>query len=265
MIPENLSFYLFTPRVHNGDVNVFFAGLIFNLSLILGLGPQNALILKYGLRRQHITLVIIICALCDISLLVLSGVGVGLILEKAPIVLEVLRYGGFLFLLWFAFTCFRDAVHPKTIDVHTTTEAAPQHHDDGGRRVEDSPVTAGVAGDEDAVSHRGSAVITKTRPHPVHIPEEIKGPALAAFMVSVVNPAAWVDLFVVIGSTSASYGAGKWMFLLGTMAASLVWFPAFGYGAAALSKPLSSPKVWRGINTVIGLFMVFMAFRVLLM
>ena len=243
MVPENLSFYLFGFVSQNESVNVFFAGLLFNLSLILALGPQNALILKYGLRRQAITLVIAVCALCDITLITLSGIGVGVILEKAPIVLEILRYGGFLYLLWFAFTCFRDAIHPKAIETETVSTSEPH--------------TVEVAAEGGS-----TATLTKTRRRTF---QDMKGPAIAAFVVSVVNPAAWVDLFVVIGSISSSYGPDKWSFLLGTMAAAFVWFPAFGYGAAALSKPLSSPKVWRYINTGIGLFMVFMAFRVLFM
>lgn len=261
MVPENLSFYLCVLLTHNKYVNVFFAGLLFNLSLILALGPQNALILKYGLRRQAITLVISVCALCDITLIALSGVGVGVILQKAPIVLEILRYAGFLYLLWFAYTCFRDAIHPKTLATETVSETKPHEEE----LPDVSSTTAGTTMATATVMETATTVKEKTHRRTFHIPQEIKGPAVAAFVVSVINPAAWVDLFVVIGSISSSYGPDKWAFLLGTMAASLVWFPAFGYGAAALSKPLSSPKVWRCINIGIGLFMVFMAFRVLFM
>ena len=233
-------------------MNVYVAGLVFQLSLIVALGPQNALLLRYGLRRQTVTLVVIVCAVCDILLIILAGLGVGIIIEKAPIVLDILRYAGFLYLLWFAFTCFRDAWHPKAFGEEDSLRCTSPEDTDSPLGLAPTGATVGTA---DAA-----------KPHRVQIlPQHLATPTIAAITVSLVNPNAYVDLFVILGSLAESYGPDKWVFLLGAITASIFWFPSIGYGAAALSRPLSNPQVWRWINAGIGVFMVFMAFRILFM
>ena len=43
------------------------------------------------------------------------------------------------------------------------------------------------------------------------------------------------------------------------------WFPLLGYGARALSEPLSRPKVWRWLNVAIGCMRLFIVARLVLM
>ena len=77
------------------------AGLITGLSLIVAIGAQNAYVLRQGLARDHVGLVVAICALSDVALIVAGVSGIGTIVEKAPWVLDVVRWFGVAFLTWY--------------------------------------------------------------------------------------------------------------------------------------------------------------------
>ena len=95
-------------------------------------------------------------------------------------------------------------------------------------------------------------------------PDWVK-PVIAALVFTWLNPAAYVDTLVMLGGIANQYGdPGRWHFTVGVLAASAVWFPLIGYGAAKLSKPLSNHRVWQGLNVVIGFVMIGIAFRLLM-
>ena len=75
-----------------GVVLLAFAGLGTGLSLIIAIGAQNAYVLRQGLRREHVGVVVAICALSD-AILILAGVsGIGVIVERAPWLITVIRW-----------------------------------------------------------------------------------------------------------------------------------------------------------------------------
>ena len=53
--------------------SVFLQGLTLSLGLIVAIGAQNAFVLRQGLRREHVTSVVLFCALSD-ALLIAAGV-----------------------------------------------------------------------------------------------------------------------------------------------------------------------------------------------
>ena len=74
------------------------AGLATGLSLIVAIGAQNAFVLRQGLARQHVGVVVAVCAVSDL-LLILAGVaGIGTIVERAGWLVEVVRWLGVAFL-----------------------------------------------------------------------------------------------------------------------------------------------------------------------
>ena len=77
------------------------AGLVTGLSLIVAIGAQNAFVLRQGLAREHVGLVVTICALSDVVLIVAGVAGIGTIVERAPWVLDVVRWLGVAFLTWY--------------------------------------------------------------------------------------------------------------------------------------------------------------------
>ena len=77
------------------------AGLLTGWSLIVAIGAQNAYVLRQGLTRQYVAPVVAICAVADL-LLIMAGIGgIGTIVEEAPTALDVVRWLGVAFLVWY--------------------------------------------------------------------------------------------------------------------------------------------------------------------
>ncbi len=91
------------------------AGFLTGLSLIVAIGAQNAFVLRQGLRRQHVLAVVLICAFSDALLIVLGIAGLGAVINSVPLLLEVFRYGGAAYLLWFAIGAIRRAIKPSAL------------------------------------------------------------------------------------------------------------------------------------------------------
>ncbi|WP_257210329.1 LysE/ArgO family amino acid transporter [Actinomyces ruminis] len=91
-------------------------GFATGLGLIVAIGAQNAWVLRQGVRRQHIGLVIAICALSDLLLIVIGTGGIGVVTRLAPWVPEVLRWGGVFYLIGFAVSSFRSAMRPGALE-----------------------------------------------------------------------------------------------------------------------------------------------------
>jgi L-lysine exporter family protein LysE/ArgO len=85
-----------------------FSGLASGLSLIVAIGAQNAFVLRQGLQRSHVALVIAVCAVSDLVLIVLGVAGIGVVIERAPALLDVVRWAGAVFLAAYgAFAAWR--------------------------------------------------------------------------------------------------------------------------------------------------------------
>lgn len=91
-------------------------GLAAGLTLIVAIGSQNAFVLRQGLRRSHVTLVVTVCALSDLVLIALGVGGLGVIIERAPALLEVIRWAGAAFLTGYALLAARRAVRGEHLD-----------------------------------------------------------------------------------------------------------------------------------------------------
>ncbi len=77
------------------------AGLLTGWSLIVAIGAQNAYVLRQGLTRRYVGLVVAICSVSDLVLILAGIAGIGTIVERAPVVLDVVRWLGVAFLLWY--------------------------------------------------------------------------------------------------------------------------------------------------------------------
>lgn len=100
------------PRVDSVLTHIV-TGMLTGWSLIIAVGPQNAFVLRQGMRREYVALVVVICSVADALLMVLGTAGIGAVVERARILLDLLRWGGAAYLLWFAFTSFRSAAKPE--------------------------------------------------------------------------------------------------------------------------------------------------------
>lgn len=74
------------------------------------------------------------------------------------------------------------------------------------------------------------------------------------------NPHVYLDTVLMLGNIANQHGVtGRWWFAAGAGVASIAWFTTLGFGARALSGPLSRPRTWQVLDTLIGLVMLTLA------
>ena len=88
------------------------AGFGLSLSLIVALGAQNAFVLRQGLRRERVGLVIAICTISDAILIAAGVAGLEFLLELAPWLAEAARWLGAAFLFGYAVIAAWRALKP---------------------------------------------------------------------------------------------------------------------------------------------------------
>jgi L-lysine exporter family protein LysE/ArgO len=195
----------------------FSAGMVLSLSLIMAIGPQNAHVLRMGLQRQHLALTVAVCALADIFLIGLGVLGLAQLGGLSDKLQGALVGAGVLFLGVYGWQAFQRFYRPAR-GLPATVE--------GGSPVQAAP----------AALTRRQAV-------------------LSALAFSWLNPHAWLDTAVLIGTASLAYGQGSTVFGLGAAAGSLVWFGLLGSAAFWLGRRLNSLHVWRALDGMVALMM----------
>ncbi|WP_233568841.1 MULTISPECIES: LysE/ArgO family amino acid transporter [Kocuria] len=90
-------------------MGIFLTGMFAGLALIVAIGAQNAWVLRQGIRREHVGIVVAVCIAADALLIGVGTLGIGTIVERFPWALVVLRWGGAAYLIWFALQSFRSA------------------------------------------------------------------------------------------------------------------------------------------------------------
>ncbi|WP_370225131.1 LysE/ArgO family amino acid transporter [Pararhodobacter marinus] len=86
------------------------AGLFTGLSLIAAIGAQNAFVLRQGLRREHVGIVVAICAGSDALLIAAGVMGFSTMAERLPWLEPVMLWGGVAFLTVYGALRFRAAL-----------------------------------------------------------------------------------------------------------------------------------------------------------
>jgi L-lysine exporter family protein LysE/ArgO len=91
------------------------AGAGSGASLIIAIGAQNAFVLRQGIRREHVFAICLLCSLSDVLLVTLGILGLGYIVELAPITLEIIRWVGVAFLTVYACFAIKRAIRPSAL------------------------------------------------------------------------------------------------------------------------------------------------------
>lgn len=90
--------------------------------------------------------------------------------------------------------------------------------------------------------------------------KSVKLVILTSLAVTFLNPHAYIDTVMVIGSVGGQHqGEMKIFFLVGAILGSVVWFSCLATAAAKLSKQLSKPQVKCAIDLTIAAIMWFIA------
>ena len=98
------------------------AGFFSGLSLIVAIGAQNAFVIRQGLLRSHVALVVTVCSVADAFLIILGIGGLGKIIQSQPQALEFIRWFGVAYLIWFGVKSVRAALSHQSLDVKGENE-----------------------------------------------------------------------------------------------------------------------------------------------
>jgi L-lysine exporter family protein LysE/ArgO len=97
-------------------VIAFLPGLLTGLSLIIAIGAQNAFVIRQGLTKKHVLLVVAICAISDALLILLGVAGLGALISGLPWLLEIIRWFGVAYLTWFGIRSIRSAFKTQSLE-----------------------------------------------------------------------------------------------------------------------------------------------------
>jgi len=193
----------------------FTAGMVLSMSLIMAIGPQNAHVLRMGLQRQHLWLTVAVCALADIVLISLGVLGLAQLGGLSDKLMGAMIGAGVLFLSVYGWKAFQRFLSPVA--------------------------TAGASSERELTT-------------PV-APTSRRQAVMSALAFSWLNPHAWLDTAVLIGTASLAYGQASTTFGLGAATGSLVWFALLGSAAFWLGRRLNSLHVWRALDGAVALMM----------
>lgn len=202
----------------------FIEGLAISFGLIVAIGPQNAYVLRKGLKRRHVFSVATTCFLADAFLIALAAAGVGALVAGNPGLARIAAWGGFLFLLWYGWRSFRAARHPHVISEDDIDEA--------GKIARGKGVWSAVG---------VALALTFLNPH-VYLDTLVILGGLAAQ-----HPA----------------GTERAAFAIGAITSSAIWFYGLGYGARLLVPVFRRPRAWQVLDVLIGVIMWTMAVHLL--
>lgn len=92
------------------------SGLTAGLSLIVAIGAQNAFVLRQGLARAHVPMVVAVCAVSDAILISAGTAGLGALITHAPGLLTAVRWFGAAFLIGYAISAARRALRGESME-----------------------------------------------------------------------------------------------------------------------------------------------------
>jgi L-lysine exporter family protein LysE/ArgO len=216
------------------------SGMLLSLSLIIAIGPQNVHVLRMGLLRQHVGLTVAACAITDVILIALGVAGLAQLGSLSRAVQGVMIGAAILFLLHYGWCAARRSWANQYRGLSTEGDG-----------------TTDVAASSPSKPHDAHDAPHATSHAPIPKPAPTRKQALgAALAFSWLNPHAWLDTAVLIGTASLAYAQpDNWLFGAGAAAGSALWFIALGLGAQLLAHKLERPTVWRGIDAVVALTM----------
>jgi L-lysine exporter family protein LysE/ArgO len=91
------------------------SGLALGLGLIVAIGAQNAFVLRQGLRLEHVTAVVAVCAVSDVALIGAGVLGAGAALSRVPWLIPAVCFAGAAFLLTYGLLAARRALRPGAL------------------------------------------------------------------------------------------------------------------------------------------------------
>ena len=102
----------------------FFHGFWLGFGLIVAIGAQNAFLLKQGLLRQHVFLLCLVASLCDSLLIILGVAGFGSFIRSQPFLIDIVKYGGVVFLSVYGLLAFWRAYNSDAMNIDSAKSSS---------------------------------------------------------------------------------------------------------------------------------------------
>lgn len=227
------------------------AGLGTGLALIVAIGVQNTYLLRLAVSSgmRVVAAAVVVCAVSDAVLIVAGVLGVGAVVERFPVALVVVRFVGAAFLVTYGVLAARRAIRPSTDAVLVADEAA----DDG------VPESAAGSGPD----RTATVVAGRTRTVPPGQAVTMRTAVATMLVFTWANPHVYLDTLVFLGSVANQQGPDdRWLWTVGAVAASCLWFGALGFGGRLLRPLFAKPLTWRVFDGLVAV--VMLGFGVLL-
>jgi L-lysine exporter family protein LysE/ArgO len=93
----------------------FTQGLALSFGLIVAIGAQNAFVLRQGLRREHVGVIVLFCAVADAVLVAAGVLGMAQALGDRPGLAQALALAGAAFLGYYALVALRRSRQPQQL------------------------------------------------------------------------------------------------------------------------------------------------------
>ncbi|MFJ7288788.1 LysE/ArgO family amino acid transporter [Curtobacterium sp. NPDC098951] len=263
------------------------AGLGTGLALIVAIGVQNTYLLRLAVTSsvRVVAAAVVVCALSD-AVLILAGVlGVGVVVERFPVALVVIRFVGAAFLVTYGVLAARRALWPSGESLRVESEAADDGVPvaiasatapaDGQRAPSGSGAVSGAGRDAAArpATGRGAAVhpagtgaaatapttvaAGRTRTAPPGRAATVRTAVVTMLLFTWANPHVYLDTLVFLGSVANQQGpADRWWWTAGAVLASCLWFGALGFGGRLLRPLFAKPLTWRVFDGLVALVML---------
>ncbi|GLE51075.1 putative amino-acid transporter [Mycobacterium montefiorense] len=77
------------------------------------------------------------------------------------------------------------------------------------------------------------------------------------------NPHVYLDTVVLLGTLANEHQDGRWLFGVGAVTASTVWFVSLGFGARRLTGLFATPMTWRILDGLIAVMMIGLGIAVI--
>jgi len=79
---------------------------------------------------------------------------------------------------------------------------------------------------------------------------------LTCAALTFLNPHVYLDTVVLLGALANEHSDDRWLFGVGAVTASAVWFVSLGFGARQLAGLFAKPTTWRILDGLIAVMMI---------
>ncbi|WP_059015312.1 LysE/ArgO family amino acid transporter [Mycobacterium sp. M26] len=94
-------------------------------------------------------------------------------------------------------------------------------------------------------------------------PARLVSVLLTCLALTFLNPHVYLDTVVLLGTIANQHADSRWLFGIGAISASVVWFVSLGFGARRLAGLFATPVTWRILDGLIAATMIALGISLL--